>query len=237
MTDFSSSRAQRTHYIANEVSDLETVSIGGGLNEDFDIPPNVNIAMPKSDQKSNWPSVTATNPPKDHDENDFDDKIAICGMAVRLPGGIHTPQQLWKFLLEKGDARSRVPSSRYNVSCFYSPELEKGTVRTEHGYFLDDTVDLRAFDASLFSMPRAELERVDPVQRQLLEVSRECLEDAGEVDWRGKNIGCYVGTFGEDWCEMFAKEPQQHGMYRVGGAGDFMLSNRVSYELDLRGPR
>lgn len=35
--------------------------------------------------------------------------IAICGMAIRLPGGLHTPQQFWDFLVAKGDARGRVP--------------------------------------------------------------------------------------------------------------------------------
>ncbi|KAM0203329.1 hypothetical protein ACHAPQ_009049 [Fusarium lateritium] len=35
---------------------------------------------------------------------------------------------------------------------------------------------------------------------------------------------------------MFAKETQQYGLYRVTGYGDFMLPNRVSYELDLMGP-
>lgn len=36
---------------------------------------------------------------------------------------------------------------------------------------------------------------------------------------------------------MQNKDPQQAGVNRVDGYGDFMLSNRVSYEMDLRGPR
>ena len=197
---------------------------------------NSNADMPKQDRShaSNAPAAAVWNGSHEHA---FDDRIAICGLAVRLPGGLHTPQQFWDFLVSKGDARNRVPRSRYNAASFYSEELRKGVIRTEHGYFLDESVDLGAFDSSFFSMSRAELERVDPLQRQLLEVVRECMEDAGEVAWAGKNIGCFVGSFGEDWCEMFAKEPQQYGMYRVGGTGDFMLSNRVSYEMDLRGPR
>lgn len=163
--------------------------------------------------------------------------IAICGMALRLPGGLTTPQELWEFLLAKGDARSRVPQSRYNLSTFYSPTGKPGTVSTEHGYFLDDSVDLGALDTSFFTMPRTEVERADPQQRLLLEVARECFEDAGVTNWRGKTIGCYVGNFGEDWLEMFTKETQQWGMHRVVGTGDFVLSNRISYEMDLRGPR
>lgn len=163
--------------------------------------------------------------------------IAICGMALRLPGGLNTPRQFWEFLLSKGDARSRVPESRYNVSAYHSTSGKPGTIKTEYGYFLDEAVDLGSLDASFFTMPRGELERTDPHHRQMLEVARECIEDAGEVGWRGKSVGCYMGSFGEDWCEMFAKESQQYGLYRVSGYGDFMLSNRVSYEMDLKGPR
>jgi acyl transferase domain-containing protein len=164
--------------------------------------------------------------------------IAICGVALRLPGGLTSPQQFWEFLIAKGDARSRVPKSRYNVSAYYSSEGGKpGAVNTEYGYYLDDSIDLASFDASFWNMPRREVERVDPHQRQLLEVVRECLEDAGETKWHGSNIGCYFGSFGDDWLEMFAKDTQHQDPYRVFGFGDFMLANRISYEMDLRGPR
>lgn len=162
--------------------------------------------------------------------------LAICGMACRLPGGLHNPQQLWDFLVAGGDARSRVPESRYKVSNFYSTTGKTGVMNTEYGYFLDESIDLGHLDASLFKIPRAELERTDPHQRQLMEVSRECFEDAGEVNWQGKTIGCYVGTMGDDWNQMYAKDNQQYGVYRAGGFSDFMLANRLSYELNLRGP-
>ncbi|KAI4228292.1 MAG: hypothetical protein L6R36_001722 [Xanthoria steineri] len=162
--------------------------------------------------------------------------LAVCGMAVRLPGAVTTPQQLWEFLLAKGDARIRVPETRYSISAYHSNTAKPGTVATEYGYFLDETVDLGALDTSFFTMPRTEVERADPQQRLMLEVARECIEDAGVTRWRGKTIGCYMGSFGEDWTEMFAKEPQQYGVHRIAGYGDFALANRVSYEMDLRGP-
>lgn len=162
--------------------------------------------------------------------------IAICGMSVRLPGGLHSPQQLWDFLIAKGDARGPVPKSRYNASGYNSEIPKPGSIKTKHGYFLDDSIDLASIDTSFFSMAKVDVERMDPHQRQMLEVARECLEDAG-VSWKGRPIGCYMGSFGEDWVEMFAKEDQQYGLYRVTGYGDFMLSNRISYEMDLTGPR
>lgn len=108
---------------------------------------------------------------------------------------------------------------------------------TEYGYFLDESIKLGALDASRFSLSRAELEAADPQQRQMLEVVRECFDDAGEVNFRAQPIGCYMGCYGEDWLELQNKDPQQNGMNRVDGYSDFMLSNRVSYEMDLRGPR
>ena len=163
--------------------------------------------------------------------------IAICGMSVRLPGGIHSPQQLWDFLLEKRDARGPVPKSRYNSSAYFSDTTKPSSTKTENGYFLDDSVDIASIDTSFFNMGKAEVERMDPHQRQMLEVARECMEDAGVTNWRGRSIGCYMGSFGEDWVEAFAKENQQYGLHRVSGYGDFVLANRVSYEMDLAGPR
>jgi len=135
--------------------------------------------------------------------------IAVCGMACRLPGGIHSPQQLWEFLIAKRDARGAVPESRYNSSTHYSANGKPGTINSEYGYFLDEDVKLDSLDTSFFTISKTELERTDPQQRQLLEVARECIDDACEVNWRGSNTGVYAGNFGEDWSDMFAKDSQQ----------------------------
>jgi hypothetical protein len=42
----------------------------------------------------------------------------------------------------------------------------------------------------------------------------------------------------QDWLDLLAKDPQQTGgMLNVSGAGDFAISNRISYEYNLQGPR
>ncbi|KAF1949245.1 hypothetical protein CC80DRAFT_581693 [Byssothecium circinans] len=157
-------------------------------------------------------------------------------MALRLPGGLESPQDLWEFLLAKGDARSRVPESRYNISAYHSDSKKPGTIATQYGYFLDDTVKLGSLDASRFSLSRAELEFSDPQQRRMLEVVREAFDDAGENNFKGRTIGCYMGSYGEDWLEMQNRDHQQTGVNRVDGYSDFMLSSRISYEMDLKGP-
>jgi acyl transferase domain-containing protein len=181
--------------------------------------------------------LNGTSPEGDAVKPGMNIPIAICGMAVRLPGGIASPQQLWDFLLAKGDARGRVPESRYNILAYHSNSGRPGTIKTEYGYFLADSVKLGSLDTSRFSFTRGELEAADPQHRQMLEVVRECFDDAGEVGFRGRTIGCYMGSYGEDWLEIQNKDPQRPGLHRVDGYGDFMQSNRVSYELDLRGPR
>lgn len=45
-----------------------------------------------------------------------------------------------------------------------------------------------------------------------------------------------MGSYGEDWLEMQNRDHQQSGVNRVDGYSDFMLSSRVSYEMDLKGP-
>lgn len=162
--------------------------------------------------------------------------IAIVGMAMRLPGNVHSGPEFWEMLNSGHSGLCDIPKDRYNINGFYDPSRKPGTVQTKQGYFLGDA-DIRQFDTSTFPMPKKEAERLDPEQRQLLEVTYECLENAGEISWRGRNIGCYIGVFGEDWLDLNAKETQHRGGYRVTGYGDFVLANRISYEFDLHGPR
>lgn len=162
--------------------------------------------------------------------------IAIVGMGMRLPGGVNNEGAFWDLLVNGKDGRCIVPKDRYNVDTFYNPNGGPGTVKTRYGYFLEH-VDLQQLDASFFSMNQKEVERLDPQQRLLLEVVWECMENGGQVGWRGKKIGCYVGVFGEDWLDLAAKDTQHLGMYRITGSGDFAISNRISYEYDLKGPR
>jgi acyl transferase domain-containing protein len=165
----------------------------------------------------------------------INEPIAICGIGLRLPGGIKDPQALYDFLVNKKDARKPVPANRYNINGFYNPSQKIGSLAFKHGYFLE--CDLERVDAGFFTATKAEVELIDPQQRLLLEVVYEALQSAGEINWRGKNIGCYTGVYGEDWHDLHSIDTQESGMYRTTGAGDFLLGNRVSYEYDLRGPR
>ncbi|KAI9658048.1 MAG: Type I Iterative PKS [Bathelium mastoideum] len=161
--------------------------------------------------------------------------IAIVGMGMRLPGGVRSAESFWNLLINREDGRGIVPGDRFNVEGFRSSSGRHGTIKSPYGYFIQEA-NLQHFDASFFSMNKTEVERLDPQQRMLLEVVWECMENGGQVGWRGKDIGCYVGVFGEDWLDLSSKDTQNLGMYRITGSGDFALANRVSYEYDLGGP-
>jgi acyl transferase domain-containing protein len=181
---------------------------------------------PKDPLSSNNPSPATLAAPR---------PIAICGIALRLPGQVRDPEAFWDVLANQRDLRGPIPPDRYNAEGYTNKLGSRSAIKTKHGYFLDE--DLTALDTSFFSMSKTELERCDPQQRQLLEVTREVLESAGEKEFRGKPIGCYVGTFGEDWLQMSAKEQQHIGGYLMTGHGDLMLANRLSFEYDFKGPR
>ncbi|KAI0835188.1 putative polyketide synthase [Hypoxylon sp. FL0890] len=161
--------------------------------------------------------------------------VAIIGMAMRLPGRVHNSVDFWNLLAQKKDGLCEVPGDRFNINGFYGTSGLPGTIPIDKGYFLED-VEVQQFDPTVFPIPKKELERLDPSQRQILQVAYECMENAGVSSWRGSNLGCYIGCFGEDWQDLNAKETQHRGGYRATGYGDFTLSNRVSYEFDLHGP-
>ncbi|RAL00155.1 polyketide synthase [Aspergillus ibericus CBS 121593] len=159
--------------------------------------------------------------------------IAIVGMGMRFPGNIRTAEDFWSLLVEKKSAVGEIPPGRYHGDSFYHPSRPH-VVKTKHGYFLQEEY-LGKVDPGFVGRPH-EAGLLDPQQRILLEVVWECMENAGQSDWRGHDIGCFVGTFGEDWLEVTSKDFQAIDRFRAMGTGDFALANRISFEFDLKGP-
>lgn len=160
--------------------------------------------------------------------------IAIVGMGMRFPGNIRTGEDFWSMLVDKRSAVGEIPLGRYHGDSFYHP-TRPHVVKTKHGYFFQEEY-LGKVDPGFVGKPH-ESGLLDPQQRLLLEVVWECMENAGQSDWRGHDIGCFVGTFGEDWLEVTSKDFQAIDRFRAMGTGDFALANRISFEFDLKGPR
>ncbi|KAL6710125.1 hypothetical protein ACN47E_009916 [Coniothyrium glycines] len=163
--------------------------------------------------------------------------IAVIGLGCRFPGDATNGDKLWNFLSEKRSARSDVPSNRYNVDAFYHPDGDRyGTTNNRGGHYLVEDVSL--FDAPFFSVSPAEAMAMDPMQRLLLEVTYEALENSGLPMSKvsGSNTSCFVGCFTKDYEEMQRRDMELAPKYQSTGASQTMLSNRLSYFFDLKGP-
>ena len=79
---------------------------------------------------------------------------------------------------------------------------------------------------------------MDPQQRHLLEVSYESLENAGipMAEVAGKNVGVFIGCSNSDYRTYMHKDVENLPMFEATGNETSILSNRISYAFDLRGP-
>ncbi|PKK44713.1 hypothetical protein CI102_11994 [Trichoderma harzianum] len=165
------------------------------------------------------------------------DDIAIVGLALRFPGDATSPQKLWDVLERKESQWSEFPKDRLNIDGYYHPSNQRlGSLSFRGGHFLKD--DISAFDAPFFSIPTEEANAVDPQQRMLLEVSYEALENAGirKEDIDGSDAAVYVGSFVKDYEYISLRDQNWGPKYAATGNGIAIMSNRISYFLNLHGP-
>ncbi|MEU5314987.1 beta-ketoacyl synthase N-terminal-like domain-containing protein, partial [Streptomyces sp. NPDC021562] len=163
--------------------------------------------------------------------------IAIVGMACRLPGGVTTPDELWRLVDEGRDAVSAFPGDRgWNLEELYDPEGSRaGSCYVREGGFLYDLAD---FDAEFFGVSPREATAMDPQQRLLLETSWEALERSGldPAKLRGEPVGVFSGVMYHDYGSQVSRIPQELEGYHGIGTASSVASGRVSYTLGLEGP-
>ena len=157
--------------------------------------------------------------------------VAIVGLAVRLPGGVITPELFWDALAEGKDLIASIPPERWEAQEYWSPEGDQpGTLYDNHGGFLSD-VD--AFDADFFGINAREATSMDPQQRILLELTWEALERAA-IDPRSllnTQTGIFLGISNSDYGRMLIEEPCRVDGYTGVGAAASIAAGRLAYFL------
>ncbi|UED88771.1 SDR family NAD(P)-dependent oxidoreductase [Streptomyces profundus] len=152
-----------------------------------------------------------------------DEPIAIVAMACRYPGGVTSPEDLWRLVDEGVDAVAGFPTDRgWELERIYDPTATRPrTSYVDRGGFLYDAAE---FDPDFFGIAPNEALVMDPQQRLLLEVSWEALERAGidPTALRGSRTGVFAGMMYHD--------------YAHNSSTGAIASGRVAYTLGLEGP-
>ncbi|WP_327320425.1 SDR family NAD(P)-dependent oxidoreductase [Streptomyces sp. NBC_01235] len=152
--------------------------------------------------------------------------IAIVGLSGRFAGS-RTPEELWEHLAAGTDLVGDV--TRWDLSHLKRRNPDFCT----RGAFLDGHDE---FDPLFFGVSGLEAEFMDPQQRVFLEESWTALENAGYAGAgvRGSRCGVYAGFTGGDYHSLYRTE-ESFPQAMMGQAGS-ILSARIAYMLDLRGP-
>ncbi|MBS1799660.1 MAG: methyltransferase [Acidobacteria bacterium] len=162
--------------------------------------------------------------------------VSILGVAVRLPGGVASPERFWQALASGEDLISTVPPERWESRAYWSDDPdEAGKMYDVHGGFIDD-VD--AFDAEFFGINAREAESMDPQQRLLLELTWEALERSG-IDPRSlmnTQTGVYIGMTNSDYGRRLTSDVRKIDGYTGVGAAASIAAGRIAYFLGTHGP-
>ncbi|GAA3755672.1 SDR family NAD(P)-dependent oxidoreductase [Salinactinospora qingdaonensis] len=162
--------------------------------------------------------------------------IAVIGLSARFPGS-EDADQFWDHLLEGTDSVTQVPADRWPIERYHDADPGAvGTTSSKWGAFIADAT---AFDAEFFGMTPREAELTDPQARLFLQEAWRALENAGQLpaELAGSRCGVYAGVMLNDYVNRIERSSPHSRLPQVmQGNSNSMVTARLAYRLDLRGP-
>ena len=161
--------------------------------------------------------------------------VAIIGMGARFPQAKGVGE-FWENLINEKSSITEAPAHRWNSAADAKALDDFGQPRKFWGGFINDA---DCFDAAFFKISPREAELMDPQQRVLLEVVWHTLEDARikPSSVAGNKVGVFIGVSNTDYGELLRESGHSEvGIYGSTGTSSSILSNRISFFFDFRGP-
>lgn len=177
------------------------------------------------------------------ENRDAPERVAIVGMAGRLPGAANL-DEFWRNLKNGVDSISRLDPESV-LAAGASPDVVAGP---DYVFARGLLADADLFDAPFFGFTPRDAETTDPQQRVLLEIAWEALESAGCDPGRydgsvGVFAGCSLNTYllanlmrDREALQRLVGEYQVGNYATIIGNDKDYLATRLSYKLNLRGP-
>ncbi|MEU6988914.1 type I polyketide synthase, partial [Streptomyces sp. NPDC046324] len=161
--------------------------------------------------------------------------MAVVAMACTLPGGVRSPDDLWRLLAAGGDGVTPFPDDRgWDDTPLAAADGVADAAASQGGFLHEASM----FDPAFFGINPREALAMDPQQRLILEAAWETTERAGihPGTLRGSRTGVFVGTNGQGYGNGMQAGLAGTEGYQLTGAATSVLSGRIAYTMGLEGP-
>lgn len=169
-------------------------------------------------------SISASQEPKESKQ-----KIAVIGIGCHFPDA-DDPLQFWNNLKSGKDSIQQAPASRQSQKQTMTHPNDSIT-HARYGAFLKN---IEAFDPAYFGISEALAVQIDPLQRQLLEVSVEAAMDAGYTKNQLSNTqtGVFVGSRTSNYSSKVNRTAKD----TIVGIGQNFIAAHLAHFYNLKGP-
>lgn len=161
--------------------------------------------------------------------------VVVSGYACRLPQA-PDPEAFWSVLTDRRCVIGQTLPDRWSKDRFFHPD--KTARGRSYTFAAGQIEDIWDFDPGFFGVSPREAAQMDPQQRILLQTVWEAVEHAGlkAEDLSEGRTGVYVGASASDHSFTFLGDTAMLDAQFMTGNTLSIISNRISYLLNLKGP-